>query len=396
MDFGWFLQDMIYEAVNDLETADPDPADIPPRCTADGCLNPGAHSKCLDCVGANYICDTCMLRTHRHVPLHQISRWENGSFSRVNLRSIGMRIPLGHSDCAARSTEQHFIIVDTDKPHNVAIAFCDCGVGGTRAAQLVAARLYPSSYERPRAAITFRMVMAANADRSPRPSSPSSSGAHLSNSNDISLYIISIQDDISRATHWSPPPTAMSNRQEENDDWALAFGNFFDLYFNPANAAQESDVNRDNDLIPAGEPRSWDDASWQSGDPGRERQRSSADRFEIEFTPHLMTDGEQAEREWASARYMHDVMAGREEMGAGMRETGDYHDYLLNRRHTFTPEEQRENDRMWAHRRQARIKRHTKALKRKATACAAADKKRLAAACPACPETAALSGVWSR
>ncbi|KAJ7033051.1 hypothetical protein C8F04DRAFT_932267, partial [Mycena alexandri] len=114
--------------------------------------------KCLDCVGGGYLCDACMLRSHQRVPLHQILRWENGGFSRVDLKTIGMRIPLGHPGCVARAIEQHFIIVDTDKPHNVAIAFCDCGVGGTRAAQLVAARLYPSSYERPRAAITFRMV----------------------------------------------------------------------------------------------------------------------------------------------------------------------------------------------------------------------------------------------
>ncbi|KAJ7033050.1 hypothetical protein C8F04DRAFT_1184521 [Mycena alexandri] len=173
----------------------------------------------------------------------------------------------------------------------------------------------------------------------------------------------------------------MSNQQEENDDWALAFGKFFDLYFNPANAAQESEANGDDNLIPAGEPRSWDDASWQTGEPEGERRRSGVNAFELEFTPHFYvfagpctTNSEQHESAWASMRYMHDLTAGRQEMGAGMRETGDYHDYLRNKRHTFTPEERKHNDKMWDDRREACLKQHVKALKRKAAACAVADK----------------------
>ncbi|KAJ7026194.1 hypothetical protein C8F04DRAFT_896763, partial [Mycena alexandri] len=116
--------------------------------------------RCLDCHAAEFICDNCMLQSHAHIPLHQIQRYHNGRFSTVGLKNIGMRIALTHlpcDPCPIPVPENHFIIVDTDRAHNVAIDFCGCGKGGTRAEQLVAARLYPCSYERPRAAISFRM-----------------------------------------------------------------------------------------------------------------------------------------------------------------------------------------------------------------------------------------------
>ncbi|KAJ7716371.1 hypothetical protein B0H16DRAFT_1476790 [Mycena metata] len=179
---------------------------------------------------------------------------------------------------------------------------------------------------------------------------------------------------------------------QDDDDWTTAWTNALQRYLKDPGARKDDEEDRlSDDLIPAGESRSWDDLTWQTGDPEQElqRRRSTLNRFEIEFTPHMRVF--QVEREWSSARYIHDVMAGREEMGPGMRETGDYHDYLLNRRHTFTPEEQRENDRMWADRRKVRIEHHKRALKRKAAACAAADKRRFAGACPASPESSSLS-----
>ncbi|KAJ7022489.1 hypothetical protein C8F04DRAFT_884063, partial [Mycena alexandri] len=117
-----------------------------------------ARCRCLECFDAQYLCIRCMLQSHRQVPLHQILHWENGQSSRVGLKSIGMCIPLGHPSCEMRLSEPHFIIMDTDRPHDVAIDFCGCGVAGSPSGQLVAARLYPATYERPRAAISFRMV----------------------------------------------------------------------------------------------------------------------------------------------------------------------------------------------------------------------------------------------
>ncbi|KAJ7716372.1 hypothetical protein B0H16DRAFT_1229349, partial [Mycena metata] len=116
--------------------------------------------RCLDCYGVQFLCDDCTLRAHESVPLHQIQRWDQGQFSKVDLKSIGMRIRLGHplkTVCPSIVAQNHFIIIDTDSAHDVAIDFCGCGHGGSRAEQLIAARLHPCTYDRPRAAISFRM-----------------------------------------------------------------------------------------------------------------------------------------------------------------------------------------------------------------------------------------------
>ncbi|KAJ7733637.1 hypothetical protein B0H16DRAFT_1207262, partial [Mycena metata] len=111
--------------------------------------------RCLECFDARYLCIRCMLQSHSQVPLHQILHWDNGRSSRVDLKTIGMAIRLGHAGCGMRLSEPHFIIMDTDRPHDVAIDFCGCGASGSPSAQLIAARLYPATCERPRAAISF-------------------------------------------------------------------------------------------------------------------------------------------------------------------------------------------------------------------------------------------------
>ncbi|KAJ7017672.1 hypothetical protein C8F04DRAFT_1279001 [Mycena alexandri] len=180
----------------------------------------------------------------------------------------------------------------------------------------------------------------------------------------------------------------MDDSPQDDDHWTIAWTNALDTYLKDVDARKELEENAPNDdLIPAGEPRSWDDLSWQTGEPKGARPRSGVNRSEMEFTPHFVTDGEAPEGAWASMRYMHDLTAERQEMGAGMRETGDYHDYLRNKRHTFTPEERKHNDKMWADRREARLKHRRKALKRKAAACAAANTRR------ACPDILSRSVV---
>ncbi|KAJ7178242.1 hypothetical protein C8R46DRAFT_824002, partial [Mycena filopes] len=120
--------------------------------------------RCLDCYGADFLCDVCIVSAHQQNPLHQIMRWHDGVFSKVNLKTLGLRIFLGHGPglrCPDPQRESHFIIVDCDQSHDVAIEFCGCKAPSptnTRARQLLARRLYPTSYERPRAAVSFRMI----------------------------------------------------------------------------------------------------------------------------------------------------------------------------------------------------------------------------------------------
>lgn len=164
-------------------------------------------------------------------------------------------------------------------------------------------------------------------------------------------------------------PTAMNGKKEhddelddtmdgkkEADDWAEALGAFMNMYFKPpAPDALKHPVH--DDLIPPGEPRSWDDPSWQTGGPECRprpepfleygplglvcslcRRSSTHEHYSIQ-----RYDGERAETEWASLAYMHEVMAEHKERPTAMLETHEYDDYLRNKRHTFTPEERERN-----------------------------------------------------
>ncbi|KAJ7026195.1 hypothetical protein C8F04DRAFT_1268367 [Mycena alexandri] len=120
----------------------------------------------------------------------------------------------------------------------------------------------------------------------------------------------------------------MDDSPQDDDHWTIAWTNALDTYLKDVDARKELEENA----------------------PKRRSYSRS------------VTDGEAPEGAWASMRYMHDLTAERQEMGAGMRETGDYHDYLRNKRHTFTPEERKHNDKMWADRREARLKHRRKAF----------------------------------
>lgn len=146
---------------------------------------------------------------------------------------------------------------------------------------------------------------------------------------------------------------------DEPDDWAEALGTFIDMYFKtPALDAATSPVH--DDLIPPGEPRSWDDPSWQTGGPELAAHGSRPKPF-LEYSPLRLIcslccrsstnehpsiqhyDGERVETEWASLGYMQEVMAECKGRPTAMLETHDYLDYLRNKHHVFTSEECQHN-----------------------------------------------------
>ncbi|KAJ7024212.1 hypothetical protein C8F04DRAFT_1270538 [Mycena alexandri] len=158
--------------------------------------------------------------------------------------------------------------------------------------------------------------------------------------------------------------------KKEPDDWAEALGAFMDMYFKtPAPDMLRCPMH--DDLIPPGEPRSWDDHSWQTGEP---KCRPRPKPF-LKYVPLGIQhyNGERAETKWASLAYMHEVMAEHKGRPTAMHETHEYHDYLRNKHHMFAPEERECNDEIWARRRQARLKKYRRAeLNRKALAATAA------------------------
>jgi hypothetical protein len=87
-------------------------------------------------------------------------RWENGWFRRCTLKSLGVRIQLGHrvgEVCPNPSTAagDDFVVITTQGIEEVGLDYCDCGTTKAKSVQLLRMRLYPATGTNPRSAATF-------------------------------------------------------------------------------------------------------------------------------------------------------------------------------------------------------------------------------------------------
>ncbi|KAJ7814729.1 hypothetical protein B0H13DRAFT_2218818, partial [Mycena leptocephala] len=94
------------------------------------------------------------------MPLHHIETWSDGFFKKSSLKSLGLRIQLGHplgQPCPnpARSAGDDFVIVTAHTIDEVALDFCNCSQSKPRPTQLLRMRLYPATGTNPRSAATF-------------------------------------------------------------------------------------------------------------------------------------------------------------------------------------------------------------------------------------------------
>ncbi|KAJ7081795.1 hypothetical protein B0H15DRAFT_786116, partial [Mycena belliarum] len=130
------------------------------RCAE--CRTTGTQQyQCLECLSCALFCVSCTVRLHRDNPFHIIQRWTGSCLQRTDLRSLGLRVQLGHKRgevCPGTRKEETFCIVDSNCIHEVAVDFCTCGAETSRADQLLRARLYPATTTRPRSAATFRVL----------------------------------------------------------------------------------------------------------------------------------------------------------------------------------------------------------------------------------------------
>lgn len=78
----------------------------------------------------------------------------------VTLQNLGLRVQLGHggSSCPLPSAgPEHFCVLDTSGVHYISVDFCDCRTNGFvhHRAQLLRARWFPATFNRPQTAFTF-------------------------------------------------------------------------------------------------------------------------------------------------------------------------------------------------------------------------------------------------
>ncbi|KAF8870162.1 hypothetical protein BD779DRAFT_1455954, partial [Infundibulicybe gibba] len=135
----------------------------PPKCCCN-CLSGPADHKCLDCLGRHLRCTECTVEKHRENPLHRIKYWNGSYFEDRTLKTLGLRIQLGHRPgvlCMNPETSfnNNFTILDNQGIFSVTLDFCACGERAqSHTAQLLHARLFPATVENPRTAATFRVL----------------------------------------------------------------------------------------------------------------------------------------------------------------------------------------------------------------------------------------------
>ncbi|KAJ7113288.1 hypothetical protein C8R43DRAFT_1138715 [Mycena crocata] len=154
-----------------------------------------ASYRCKDCFSDALFCKDCVVKEHRDNPLHRIEMWNNRRFEQVTLKSLGLRMQLGHgrngtcpgtlakrarqakvpeqkgrddeggmgaedASVADGAPQKHddFCIVDSNGIHEVGLDFCSCALAEEHTIQLLRARLYPATTTKPASAATFGVL----------------------------------------------------------------------------------------------------------------------------------------------------------------------------------------------------------------------------------------------
>ncbi|KAK7007802.1 hypothetical protein R3P38DRAFT_3324954 [Favolaschia claudopus] len=130
------------------------------------CGSDSAEFRCIDCLsGGRLMCGSCMRETHAQSPFHRVQKWAGGFFKRISLKSLNLRIQLGHWHGKSRrcplpekAPGDDFVIIHTNGIHNVCLDYCGCGEGGPLPVQLLRAQLWPATTTNPRTAASFAVL----------------------------------------------------------------------------------------------------------------------------------------------------------------------------------------------------------------------------------------------
>ncbi|KAG5223526.1 CxC2 domain-containing protein [Salix suchowensis] len=119
-----------------------------------------ATVRCKECFDRRLYCHTCIVSAHERMPLHRIEEWNGDYFAPSCLKSLGLRIQLGHPHgerCVnpQPAFDDTFTIVDSASVHEVSLDFCGCETAKLPIIQLLRHCLFPATSVAPRSAATF-------------------------------------------------------------------------------------------------------------------------------------------------------------------------------------------------------------------------------------------------
>jgi hypothetical protein len=89
--------------------------------------------------------------------------WSDNHFVRVTLKTLGLRVQLGHAVGKACMLPipvrgDNFVVIDIGGIHDVALDFCGCQTAQPPTVQLLRYRWFPSTVNSPRTAATFNVL----------------------------------------------------------------------------------------------------------------------------------------------------------------------------------------------------------------------------------------------
>ncbi|KAI0702837.1 hypothetical protein C8T65DRAFT_709367 [Cerioporus squamosus] len=135
--------------------------------TENGCAcgtkDAAAVYRCEDCCDLRLYCKTCTVASHAAHPLHRIRLWEDRHFSRVSLKSLGLRVQLGHQPGETCINPQavwgdDFVLLDVFGVHELGVDYCGCETALPTHIQVLRARWFPATSVSPKTAATFRLL----------------------------------------------------------------------------------------------------------------------------------------------------------------------------------------------------------------------------------------------
>ncbi|KAJ7705144.1 hypothetical protein B0H16DRAFT_1747395 [Mycena metata] len=122
--------------------------------------------RCKQCYGDHMLCGPCMVARHELNPLHKIERWNGRFFEKSSLKSLGLRVQLGHPPgercCGSVPIHTDFVVIHTNGIHEVMVDACDCADNrldaGPPEVQMLRAGWFPTTDDKPRTCATLECL----------------------------------------------------------------------------------------------------------------------------------------------------------------------------------------------------------------------------------------------
>ncbi|KAI5116865.1 hypothetical protein M0805_001747 [Coniferiporia weirii] len=127
------------------------------------CSDIDAPYCCTECFGALSSCLTCLLSSHKHLPLHRIEKWTRSFWGKTSLQSLGLKIHMGHAGnlCPHPLHEQYLVVYHINGFHLIDVVYCGCRRLSTcwsKYNQLMHVQWYPATTISPHTMFTFAVL----------------------------------------------------------------------------------------------------------------------------------------------------------------------------------------------------------------------------------------------